>query len=410
MINRYARTWISWTLLACSLVLTALSLALMTLNWRDPHGIVFPNWLEDTILATVVPIVGVVIVTRCPENAIGWIFCLIGVLAAVDHAGGQYAIYALLVVPQSVPGGELAAWVRGTIWEVNIGILALLGLLFPDGRLPSRRWWPFAWLIAGVMIVGFGLLAIARGPLYGLSPITNPVGFLYIPALGDGGIVGVVEALVLSLTFVAALSLFMRLRRASGVERQQLKWFAYAAAITVGGAITNYIGYEWVHVTWVWWISFVPLVVGLVGLPMAVGIAILRYRLYDIDLIINRTLVYGTLTGLLVLIYAASIVTLQSIVQLFTDVARSGLVTVASTLAIAALFQPLRRRIQAIIDRRFYRQKYDSARVLESFTARLRDETDLDMMTRDVLDVVQETLQPAHVSLWLCEPAEKARL
>jgi hypothetical protein len=184
------------------------------------------------------------------------------------------------------------------------------------------------------------------------------------------------------------------------VERQQIKWFAYAITVTATGAILTYTIGEASGLPWVRGIGFVVVMVGLVGIPTSVGIAILRYRLYDIDHIINRTLVYGALTTLLVAVYVGSVVSLQGALRALSG-QESQLAVVASTLLIAALFNPLRRRIQAFIDRRFYRKKYDTRKTLEAFSTKLRDETDLEAVSDDLVGVVRETMQPAHVSLWL---------
>jgi uncharacterized membrane protein YhdT len=240
--------------------------------------------------------------------------------------------------------------------------------------------------------------AFASGALLDvLGPIENP--------LGIDGLTGVYATLLLFvsplLTAAAAFSLFVRLRRTVGVERQQIKWFAYAAAATVSASTLAYI-IPGVIDTPLWFeragfvlnVAFVP------AIPVSIGIAILRYRVYDIDIIINRTLVYGTLTVLLAGLYEGSIVLLQEAFRTLTG-QQSGLAIVASTLLIAALFTPFRRRIQSFIDKRFYRRKYDARRTLEAFSAKLRNETDLDALSEDLVGVVRETMQPVHVSLWL---------
>jgi hypothetical protein len=199
---------------------------------------------------------------------------------------------------------------------------------------------------------------------------------------------------------LAAASLFGRMRRARGVQRQQLKWFAYATVVLVGGVVLGFTVSEATGVQWLGEIGFVLRMVGLTGLPIAIGIAVLRYRLYNIDRIINRTLVYGSLTATLLALYFGGIVVLQRIFVLLTG-EKSTVAVVASTLLIAALFTPLRRRIQSGIDRRFYRRKYDARKTLEAFSLTLRDETDLEALSGDLVGVVRETMQPAHVSLWL---------
>jgi hypothetical protein len=277
-----------------------------------------------------------------------------------------------------------------------------LVLLFPDGRLPSRRWKAFAWSIPIVSLVGSAVVAFAPGPVDGLGPIENPLGVELLGMAGEGGTVELVETfLLLPLEIGAAASLVVRLRRSRGAERQQVKWLAYAMVVTIVGGVLTYVLYDVASVPW-WlrWAGFLLLMVGLIGQPVAVCVAIFRYRLYDIDLLINRTLVYGILTVTLGLVYAGSVVVLQ---LLFRVLAGQGsqLAVVASTLAIAALFSPLRHRVQGFIDRRFYRRKYDARKALETFSARIRDETDLDQLGGEMVRVVRETMQPAHTGLWL---------
>jgi hypothetical protein len=208
--------------------------------------------------------------------------------------------------------------------------------------------------------------------------------------------------LIFGLGLGAAASMFARLRRARGVERQQLKWFAYAVAVLAGGTVLTNVVSNAVGVGWLREVGSVPTVIGLVGWPVAVGIAILRYRLYNIDLLINRTLVYGALTATLALIYFGGVAAAEAIFRVLTaQEQQPQLAVVVSTLVIAALFIPLRRRIQLFIDRRFYRRKYDARKTLEAFSAKLRDETDLDALSDDLVGVVRDTMQPAHVSLWL---------
>jgi hypothetical protein len=245
-------------------------------------------------------------------------------------------------------------------------------------------------------------LALLPGPVSELGPIENPLGWESLRNVHD-----LVEAVVEAswyplLELVAVVSVFVRFRRSSGVERQQIKWFAYTAAVLVVGAILTYGGSDATRTRWAWKVGELLLAVGFVGLPLAIGIAILRYRLYDIDLLINLSLVYGALTATLALIYFGGVATTQAIFRALTGQEKQPqLAVVISTLLIAALFNPLRRRIQSFIDRRFYRKKYDAAKTLEAFSTKLRDETDLDALSDDLVAVVRETMQPAHVSLWL---------
>ena len=242
-----------------------------------------------------------------------------------------------------------------------------------------------------------GTVAVALWPetAAGFDLTDNPLG---IEVATD--VLNPVETIMYGLALVATISLLVRLRRSKGVERQQVKWFTYAVVVLATSALLAYVVLESIGIRWLEWVSLVPVMVGVVGLPVAVGIAILRYRLYNIDLLINRTLVYGSLTVVLALVYSGSVVLFQELFRTLTG-SDSQFAVVVSTLAIAALFQPLRRRIQASIDRRFYRKKYDARKTLEAFSAKLRDETDLDSLSGDLTGVVKETMQPTHVSLWL---------
>jgi len=338
-----------------------------------------------------------------PENPIGWLFCAIGLLWAVIHFIGEYAIYTLLAAPGSLPAGELASWLYTWPWVLGLGLIVFLGLLFPNGRLPSARWRWFARLSAILTLVGMALAAFSPGSIVvGLPAIHNPLGIEGLPNAYKS-----VQVLMLVLIAVAVASLLMRRLYARGVERQQTKWFTYAAAVAASGAILKFIISEPLDLVWLGRVGHALVLIGLAGMPIAMGIAIARYRLYEIDLITNRTLVYGLLTAMLVTLYFGGIVVLQRVFVLLTG-QQSTLAIVASTLLIAALFTPLSRRIQSFIDRHFYRSKYDARKTLEAFSATLRDETDLEALSDDLVGVVRETMQPAHVSLWLRpDPAHK---
>ena len=290
---------------------------------------------------------------------------------------------------------ETAAWFSSWTWIPLVLVpTSLLLLLFPDGTLPSPRWRPVAWS-AGLGITGFVLgNALEAGPLEDFPQIANPYG-VDSPVLG---IVGVTGAIVAGSSMIAsAVSLVIRMRRAGRVERQQIKWLAYGGAVVVGTICVSGLISIWSAT-----VSIVIISIALLGLPVFTGIAILRHRLYDIDVVINRTLVYGSLTAMLVALYFGGVATTQAIIQALTGREElPQLAIVASTLVIAALFNPLRRRTQSFIDRRFYRNKYDAAKTLEVFSAKLRDETDLSALSNDLVGVVRETMQPAHVSVWL---------
>ena len=395
--NRRAVAWLAWSLWAVSLALTALSLLLLVLNSSHPDVPIYSFWAEDVLFSVGYSTVGAVIVPRMPPgNLIGWLFCAIGLLWAVIHFSGEYAIYALLAAPGSLPAGEVASWVYCWLWVPDFGLIVFLGLVFPNGRLPSARWRWFARLSALLTLVGAVLAAFSPGRIVlGLSSIRNPLGIDSLPNAYKP-----VQALMLVLIGVAAASLLVRRLYARGLERQQIKWFTYATAVATSGALLKYIISEPLDLVWISWVGQALVLIGLAGIPIAMGIAITRYRLYEIDTLINRTLVYGALTATLVALYFVGIVVLQRVFVLLTG-QHSTLAVVASTLLIAALFTPLRRSIQGFIDMRFYRRKYDTKKTLQTFSAQLRKETDLDALSDDLVGVVRETMQPAHVSLWL---------
>jgi hypothetical protein len=394
-------TWLAWTTWALSLALILLSLSFLILNLSYPNVPVYLYWAEDTLLAVGYSTVGAVAASHRPENPVGWVLCSIGLSWGVAHFSSEYATYALLAAPGTLVGAEAAAWLYSWVWVPALGVIVFLPLLFPNGRLPSPRWRPFAWLSVLLAAAGTILAAISPGPGVGLS-IRNPLGIESLPDLNEQ-----LQAVMFALIFVAAASLVWRMRYAGGVERQQIKWVAYAGALAGGASFPTYTVLEAVDLRWLHMVGYVPALIGIIGVPMAVGIAITRYRLYEIDILINRTLVYGSLTVMLIALYFGGIVVLQRVFVALTG-EKSTLAVVASTLLIAALFTPLRRRIQSFIDRRFYRRKYDARKTLEDFSVKLRDNTDLEALNEELVGVITETMQPAHVSLWL-RPATTSR-
>jgi hypothetical protein len=329
---------------------------------------------------------GALVASRRPRNPIGWILLM---------GGASYTIGGLTITQTESEGGApvLVHWLSTWVWIAGIGPIATFGLLlFPDGRLPSPRWRAFAWFAAAAIVATTGAIAFKPGPFED-SRIVNPLGFDALP-----GLVEVVEnaspaALALAI-FGSIASLFVRFRRARNVERQQLKWLTYTGALVgvalaVAITIETIVGPRAVDLT----NTFITLALALV--PVAMGIAILRHRLFDIDVVINRTLVFGALTATLGGAY------LGSVLLVSLAVGRSGFAVAVSTLAVAALFRLLRSRIQAVVDRRFYRRRYDAQQTLEAFGGRLRDELDLETLGADLRGVVADTVQPAHVSLWL---------
>jgi hypothetical protein len=388
--SRIRAQWLAsgvWLFTVLALVITVY---LAYLN--DPAS--FGTALEALLLFTF-GTVGALISSRHPGNAIGWLFCFGALVWALGELALEYGVYVLVTASGSLPAvawiSWFGTWARGMGW---FAIATFMLLLFPDGRLPSPRWRPVLWGAVGYMV--FFTFAIWLSPEsndFRLSLVPNPVGshLGFMNFLLD--VANLASPVLLAAGGAAVLS---RFRRARDVERQQLKWFAYAIVVMV------VLFGCWFALVLAGFVTIGPLlfIVPLLGLPAAVGIAILRYRLYEIDIIINRTLVYGPLTLMLVVLYFGGVVALQRLFVALTG-QKSTLAVVASTLLIAALFNPLRHRIQSFIDRRFYRSKYDATKTLDDFSARLRDETDLEALHDELVRVTRETVQPEHVTLWL---------
>jgi hypothetical protein len=384
-----------------TLLILALSLLIILLGWSTPLSRGQTPWRDEAVsLVGVIgaPILGGLIASRRARNTYGWLWLGFGLGLSLQLLGESYAAYALVAEPASLVAPQVISRLLSVGGPVALTFAPFLLLLFPTGRLPSPKWRPLAWVAAtsGAILVFLDLL-------YG-SPDRV------------GGSVTTIAIVVVSLIFAAvvlsALSLVARYHRASGVERQQLKWFTLAAVLAasylIGQSASFFIGQllslDRALDNTLWTLLDVATNT---GLYVAVGVAILRYRLYDIDLIINRTLVYLSLTATLVALYFGGIVLSQRVFVFLTG-EKSTLAVVASTLVIAALFAPLRRRIQSFIDRRFYRRKYDASKTLEAFSAKLRDETDLDRLGEHLEGAVGEAMQPAHASLWL-RPAAGAQ-
>src|SRR5215217_5405634 len=309
--------WLAWSLWGLSLTLTVVALLLLALNLSHPHTHIVDNWLDSTLNAVFFSTVGAIVASRRPENPVGWLLCLYGFAQTIDHFSAQYAIYALLAQPNSLPAGEAMAWVSSWLLPIIIGFSVFLILLFPTGRLPSRRWRWVTWPTVAFILVGAISDAFSPGPVDGLGPIRNPLGIEGFSNVYTAILYNVVPLVLL---VAAASSVFMRLRRAiGGVERQQIKWFAYAAASTVIGLVLAYVIPDIIDVPlWFERIGYAILLVLIPAMPISIGIAILKYRLYDIDIIINRTLVYGSLTVTLVALYFGGIVVLQRVFVLLT--------------------------------------------------------------------------------------------
>jgi len=404
--------WMTFALVAVSFVgsLVALTLAVRS-------GTVASGELAQAgpLLAMMFsfPVVGVLVASRQPGNAIGWLLLGIGLVWEVwGGVAGIYVVWGFDVDPGSLPRPDLVAALTSSIWVPGLGLIGtFLILLFPNGRLPTPRWRPVAWL-CGLVLLLTVLLPLAPVPLNelgdpSLPPIANPLGVEALGPFFDGSFYALL--LLLPLCIVAcAWSLIRRFRRSRDHERLQLKWLATGAGITaalflfsiVASFLTGALTSAAEEPDWLTVLDQISLFSFLL-IPAAVGAAILRHRLYDIDVIINRALVYGALTAVLALVYVAGVVGVGGRLREVGGQESNSFAVAASTLAVAALFRPARGRLQAFIDRRFYRSRYDAARTVEEFSRRVRDEVTLDTVTSDLLMAVNETVQPEHASLWL---------
>jgi hypothetical protein len=346
-------------------------------------------------IGLVFSVVGVIVAGREPRNAIGWVFLSAGVGAGLGAVSGSYADYWIGSGSGSETLGKTAAIYGDTSWVPFILLpVTFLLLLFPDGHLLSRRWRPVAWS-AGVGIAATFVSGLLKpGPIEDYPQVRNLLG---VDAVWVDVLTGLGALLVLIGLVGSVAALIIRFRRARGTQRQQMKWLAYAGAIA-GGTLPLALAIYDTNET----VANSAIMLTVLGIPVATGVAIVRHRLYDIDVVINRTLVYGALTAILAAAYLGCVLLLQLVLNGITG--DSGLAVAASTLAVVALFRPARGRIQEVVDRRFYRRKYDAAQTLERFGAQLRDEVDLGALKAELRSVVADTMQPAHVSVWLRPP------
>jgi hypothetical protein len=378
-------------------------------TWGSPTALLDVGY---ELMAFSFPTIGLVIVHRKPHNRMGWLLLLgVGMAISLPSLLDYYAIIGLVVRPGLLPGAGVAAGLTESSWVWPIGAIGIfVTLLFPDGRLPSPRWrWlpPVALvtMTAIAICISLGSPTLTEGAVDGLA---NP---LYVGQAGPQLFVAlqVVLPLLPACIVAAAVALVLRLRRSRGIERQQLKWLAEAGVLVATCYLAAMAGqflkpHPFTGSDPSWLTAFQNLALASFGLlPLAIGIALLRHRLYDIDRILNRTLVYAMLTAALVVTYLGSVLLFRLLLD--PVVGRSDLAVAGSTLAVAALFRPVRTRIQGAVDRRFYRRKYDAARSVEDFAVRLRQEVDLDAVSTDVRLVLHETVQPTHASLWLRGPA-----
>jgi hypothetical protein len=389
--------WVAWALLA------GLTILLQTPTTQG-SSVAWISWVPSVLVLGSFMTVGAVVVSRQPHNRIGWLCCAAGLLGGLAAFSAEYARYALGPHGGWLPGGLAMAWLNGWVGTFWAGlVLSLVVLLFPTGRPPSRRWRPVAWACAVCVTVLCVQQAVMPGPLEA-SGQPNPLGIDSARA-ALAWIYGLVTLCFVVLMLLCAGSVVVRFRRASSVERQQLKWFAYGAGqLAVLFALSLGVPGLWNR-----WVS-VPvsdLVFGIsfALIPVTIGIAILRYRLYDIDRLIRCTLVYGLLTALLAAFYAGLVLGME---ELFGGIGGQppSWAVAGATLAVAAVFQPARRRIQQVVDRRFNRRRYDTTKTLEAFSDRLRHHVDLDALSAELLAVVDQTMEPTKASLWLRRSTE----
>jgi hypothetical protein len=385
---------VAGALWVCSLVLAAVAI------WLAAVGPSTTPLAEDLLFVIEVlafTTAGALVAARRPANPIGWLLLAEGLVWELVASLDAYARDAVIARSGALPGGTVAAWVVNWVWVPAFTIQAAFFLLFPDGRVPGSRWRVVLWLAAIGAVLVLAARVFMPGPLAEAPAIVNPVGLR-----GSGGLwraaEGVGSPLVGLAVIAAVASLVVRFRRASGMQRQQLKWLALAGVVTAAGSeladVLERTGLARHADTGNLFLA------SLAGIPIGAAIAVLRHRLYDIDRLLNRTLVYALLTALLGSVYAGAVLGLG---QVFGGLGAepSSWAVAGATLAVAALFQPARRRVQTVVDRRFNRRRYDAARTIEAFSARLRDQIDLDSHTRELLAVVDQTMEPTRVSLWL---------
>ncbi len=402
--NQKVSAGLAWVL--CAVVIAG-SMFSVFLVWNDPqtHTNVFV--LLNNVLSGLFPIafgvVGALILSRRTRNRIGWLLMFIAVFMAVSGTLQSYFQQPFEHTPIFI----FLIWLSGWGWWLLIGPLLLILLTFPTGHLLSPRWW---WVVGMIGLLFILFLVLTTFAAEWQDPVTgemfpNPWGLVLLPAdfkfeeIGGPWIVALVSAVV-----ACILSVGLRYRRSGAVEREQLKWFVFACAIFLAGYVVA--GLAFINTNPPDWFG-VLLTIAIAFIPISIGIAILRYRLFDIDVIIRRTVTYALVVALLAVVYFGSVILLQQLFANVTGLQENEIITVLSTLAIAALFVPLRNRVQNAIDKRFNRKKYDAQKIMEHFSRTVRDETDIDKLTNELVNVVQETMQPKSVSLWLKKETKK---
>ena len=384
-----ARTarWVAGCTAAVSVALIGAELALAYVD-RHLLPASLTEWtvsgVSGQVVNMAVPVTGFVLASRRPENRMGWLFLVAGLGLGLSGFSNSYALHALVAAPGSLPAGRAFAWLNGWIWVIPVAMLAYLFLLFPTGYVRSRRWRGAAWLTGGAfaLVAVCGLIAATRSWVHPFL-LSSPVGL-------TAALLLVTTVLVSAAMMVCVAALVVRFAKSSGEERLQLKWCAAAAFVLV----VVFVAAFWVTSAAV----NVLQNVAFVGLWTAIAVAVLKYRLYDIDRVISRTVAYAIVTGLLVGVYAGLVLLATQVFRFHSTVA-----VAASTLAAAVLFNPLRRRVQQVVDRRFNRARYDAEQTVAAFAARLKDTVDLDSVRDDLAGVVHQALEPAHVLVWINE-------
>jgi hypothetical protein len=414
--RRRRASLLAWSLAGLSILLYAASVPLYVLTNPVGHYSSTVSSLLANALYLIFTVVGALIAARRPGNPIGWILFADGFLWILSYTMDYYADYGVANT-SSIPFPIMAAAINNWLWVPAVGLLGtFVFLLFPEGRLPSRRWRLVAWLSGLTIVLVSMQVGLTPGALEGLGGVRNPWGVLAFSWMNT--VPYVLIPLFLLCMGLSVFSLVMRFRRSMGEERQQIKWIAFAASLIGALYVIAMIG-SIVYPQEIWFAPDSPMwlisleyaaLLSFPLVPVAIGFAMLRYRLYDIDVVINRALVYGSLTATLALVYFGGVASIQTLFRTLTGQAQqTQFAVVVSTLVIAALFNPLRRRIQAFIDRRFYRRKYDAAKTLTAFSARLRDEMDLESLESDLVSVIRETVSPYHISLWLKPSNEETK-
>jgi hypothetical protein len=406
---------VAWALAGCTGFVQVAALVLLALNARRVGT---GRIGTDAILAVAVglyAVTGQLIISRLPRNAIGWLLSLIGLSVAASTFADQYALYGLATARGAVPAARLAGWCGGTFALLAVMLLAFLVVLFPDGRLPSRRWRPVLWVMLAV-VPGWLSVQLQAGTAVtgGLTDALAAAGVSYPNPLGIfprhgwfSAFVAVIYGLVMVTLVLSVISVLARRRGAGAELRKQLAWLGYvglmtafwAAALLAAGLVapTAASAEGWLG-TVIWTVMVLTPVA---GIPLACVVAVLKYRLYEIDRLISRTVAYAIVTGLLVGMYSGLVLLATRVLPL-----RGSVAVVGSTLAAAALFTPLRSRVQQMVDRRFNRARYDADQTVAAFARRLKDAVDLDTVRDDLASAVQKALEPAHVSVWMSDPGE----